>query len=149
MIITMEHVHILDMSEHVAQMILQSDVMRQYEQAYNNMKNDTRAQQLIDAFTNIKEKHEEVERFGRYHPDYSTIMKEVRMIKREMDMHETVANFKLAERELQRLLDDISEVIAKSVSDHIIVPKEDSLYSDGSCSTGGCGTGSSCGCNVS
>lgn len=145
----MEHIHILDKSEEVAQMILQSDVMREYEQAYLNMKNDQRAQELIKAFNKVKEKHEEVERFGRYHPDYSTIMKEVRMIKREMDLHETVAKYKLAEREVQRLLDEISEIIAKSVSDHIMVPRDDSMYLDGTCSTGGCGTGASCSCNVS
>lgn len=149
MIITLEHVHLLDKSEEVAKMILQSEVMQAYEQAYHNMKNDARAQQLIAAFTAAKEKLEEVERFGRYHPDYASIMKEVRMIKREMDLHDTVAAFKLAERELQRLLDEISEIIAKSVSEHILVPKDDYLTSNQGCATGGCATGSACGCNVS
>ena len=43
MIITLEHVHLLDKSEEVAKMILQSEVMQAYEQAYHNMKNDARA----------------------------------------------------------------------------------------------------------
>lgn len=149
MIVTMEHVEILDMCDKLATNILSSDVMNEYETAYINLKNDRHAQKLIRLFTNAKEKHEEVERFGRYHPDYSNIMQEVRMVKREMDLHETVAKFKIAERNLQRFLDDISEIIAKSVSDQIIVPKDDNLYAESGCSTGGCASGGACSCNVS
>src|SRR5690625_31242 len=135
MIVTMEHIRLLDKSEALAKMILQSEVMREYEEAYLAMKNDETAQHLIRSFTEMKERYEEVERFGRYHPDYAEIMKKVRSVKREMDLNPLVANFKLKERESQRFLDDISEIIAKSVSQQIIVPREDNLYNNGSCST--------------
>lgn len=145
----MEHVDILDRTEILAKMILQSEVMHRYEQAYATLYNDETATQLIRSFNSMKDRYEEVERFGRYHPDYSTIMREVRSVKREMDMHPAVAEFKLRERELQRFLDDISEVVARSVSDQIIVPREDSLYESQHCTTGNCGSGQACSCSAS
>lgn len=149
MIVTMEHIEILDVAEQLINKILQSEVMHDYQQAQITLKQDKEAQQLIREFTYIKEQHEDIERFGRYHPDYTKLMKEIRSTKRAMDLHESVAAYKIAERNIQRLLDEVSEIIAKSVSEHIMVPKEDGLYADQSCSSGGCGTGASCGCQVS
>lgn|SRR5690625_3032704 len=150
MIVTLEHVDILDKSESLAKMILQSEVIKQYEEAYIALKQNETAQRLIRSFTMMKERYEEVERFGRYHPDYVEIMKEIRSVKREMDMHPLVANFKRKERESQRFLDDISETIAYSVSEQIIVPRDDRFAdSSGSgCGTGGCGSGGSCNCSA-
>src|SRR5699024_10669798 len=143
------YVDILDKTEDLGKMILQSEVMHRYEQAYRQLYNDDLATQLIRSFTQMKDRYEEVERFGTYHPDYSTIMREVRSIKREMDMHPYVAELKLRERELQRFLDDISEIIANSVSEQIIVPRDDGLYDNHLCTTGNCGTGQSCSCSAS
>jgi len=148
-IVTIEHVDILDKAELLSKMILQSEVMHRYEKAHMTLYNDETATNLIRSFTSMKEQYEEVERFGRYHPDYSTVMREVRSIKREMDMNPYVAEFKLRERELQRFLDDISELIAKSVSDQIMVPRDDGLLGDHTCASGNCGTGQACGCSAS
>ncbi|MDY0396280.1 YlbF family regulator [Virgibacillus halophilus] len=97
----------------------------------------------MKAFNHIKEEYEEVQRFGRYHPDYNEIMKAVRTNKREMDMNDKVAAYKVAERNVQNLLDEVSEYIALSISDQIKVPK------DGAALTDGCGGGGSCGCKAS
>ncbi|HIV74146.1 MAG TPA: YlbF family regulator [Candidatus Pseudogracilibacillus intestinigallinarum] len=149
MIMTLEHVQILDQTDHLIDMIKQSDVMGEYECALKQLEENEEAQSLIRSFKHIKEHYEDVQRFGRYHPDYQEIMKNVRSSKRKMDMNEYVAKFKLAERNLQTFLDDISESIARSVSDKIIVPKENGLLSDSGCSSGSCGTGGSCGCQAS
>ena len=52
----------------------------------------------------MKEQYEDVQRFGKYHPDYKTIMKEIRRLKREMDLDENVSEFRKAENDLQSLL---------------------------------------------
>ncbi|MHA6251403.1 YlbF family regulator [Oceanobacillus sp. CAU 1775] len=143
MIASMEYVTILDFTEQLGQMVLHSDVMNDYQQKKLALEQDEEAQQLIKAFTNIKEHYDDIQRFGKYHPDYQSIMKDVRLKKRAMDMHDTVAEFKIAERNLQNLLDEISEYIAGSVSDGIKVPKEGAALSDSGC---GCGSGGSCGC---
>lgn len=148
MLATMEYVDILDQSDHLSNMIIQSEVMQAYKQVRLELHKDAEAQALIQDFNNIKQDYDDVQRFGRYHPDYNEIMKKVRAAKRKMDMHDKVAAFKIAERNLQNLLDEISELIAHSVSDHIMVPKDGALFTDSSCS-GGCGSGGSCSCQAS
>ncbi|MFC4556995.1 YlbF family regulator [Virgibacillus kekensis] len=147
MIGTMEYADILDHSELVSRMVLKSDIMESYQKSLRALNEDEEAQRLIMAFKDIKVHYEDVQRFGRYHPDYSDIMKKVRAAKREMDMNDKVAAFKIAERNLQKLLDEISEYVAKSVSDDIKAPKDGAALTDGGC---GCGSGSSgCGCKAS
>src|SRR5699024_8691761 len=122
----------------------QSDVMEEYYKSRQALNNDAEAQRLIQAFLNTKDDYEDVQRFGRYHPDYYDIMKRVRSAKRAMDMNEKVAAFKVAERNLQNLLDDISEHMALSTSEQIKVPKDGAALTDV-----GCGSGGKCGCKAS
>ncbi len=142
MIATMEYVSILDNAEKLGEMVFQSEVMEDYLEKKLEMEQDAEAQKLIKAFNHIKDHYEDIQRFGRYHPDYQEIMKKVRSTKRAMDMHDTVAAFKVAERNLQSLLDEISSYVATSVSEQIKVPKDGALLTD-SC---GCGSGGGCGC---
>ncbi len=144
-IATMDYVAILDRSEELGKMILDSDVMEAYRHSQKELHEDKEAQKLVQAFSSIKEHYEDVQRFGRYHPDYNTIMKEVRKVKREMDMNDKVASFKIAERNLQQLLDEISQYLAYSVSEQIKVPKDGAALSESGC---GCGSGGGCGCAV-
>jgi len=142
MIATLEYVDIIDHSEQLGEMVLKSDVMEAYNKSKLALQDDKEAQKLIRDFTNMKNHYEDVQRFGRYHPDYSEIMKKVRAAKRKMDMNDKVASFKIAERNLQRLLDEISEYVAFSVSKQIKVPKDGAALTDGC----GCGNGGTCGC---
>ncbi|MFC2950219.1 YlbF family regulator [Virgibacillus sediminis] len=143
MIATMEYVDILDRSEQLGRMVLESEVMEAYNHSRKALNDDEEAQKLIKAFADIKSHYEDVQRFGRYHPDYNDIMKRVRSTKREMDMNAKVASFKIAERNLQSLLDEISQYVASSASDNIKAPKDGAALTDGGC---GCGSGGGCGC---
>lgn len=143
MIATLEYVDILDRSELLGKMVLDSDVMESYNNSLQELNEDKEAQTLIKAFKDIKVHYEDVQRFGRYHPDYNDIMKKVRSVKREMDMNEKVATFKIAERNLQKLLDEISGHVALSVSEQIKAPKDGGALTDSGC---GCGSGGGCGC---
>lgn len=150
MIATLEYVDVLDRSEKLGKMILQSDVMKAYNHSRNELNTNKESQKLIKAFIDIKVHYEDVQRFGRYHPDYNEIMKNVRAIKREMDMNDKVAKFKVAERNLQRLLDDICDYIAANVSVQIKAPKDGAALTDGGCASGGgCGSGGGCSCKAS
>jgi cell fate (sporulation/competence/biofilm development) regulator YlbF (YheA/YmcA/DUF963 family) len=146
MIATLEYVEILDKSEMLGKMVLQSDVYVAYRDAKLALYNDVDANRLIKDFNSVKDQYEDVQRFGRYHPDYSEIMKLVRTKKRAMDLNDKVAAYKIAERRFQGLLDEISQYIAFSVSDQIKVPKDGAALTDSGC---GCGSGGSCGCKAS
>ncbi|MFC7061322.1 YlbF family regulator [Halobacillus seohaensis] len=142
MLATMEIVDLIDRSEAIGEMVKESDVMVHYYKMKQELDIDEEAQALVRNFNNIKDQYEDVQRFGRYHPDYNNIMKKVRTVKREMDMHEKVVQFKKAEREVQRLLDEISQSVAFSVSEQIKVPRNGMVFDTGS----GCGSGGGCGC---
>ncbi|MFS0751956.1 YlbF family regulator [Oceanobacillus sp. 1P07AA] len=143
MIATMEYVNILDESEKLGKMVLQSDIMQDYQTTRSIMETDDEAQKLIREFSAMKEHYDDVQRFGRYHPDYYDIMKKVRSTKREMDMNDKVAAFKIAERNLQKLLDEISSFVANSVSEQVKAPRDGAALTDSGC---GCGSGGACGC---
>ena len=147
MLATMERMEILDSAEELAQMVLSSDIGENYFISLNRLQNDREAQEKIAAFAKMKERFEEVQRFGRYHPDYKEVNLGTRTLKREMDMHPTVVSFKQAESALQGVLDQISGIIANAVSPHIKTPAGNPFFDSGACSSGGCGSGGSCGCS--
>jgi cell fate (sporulation/competence/biofilm development) regulator YlbF (YheA/YmcA/DUF963 family) len=148
MLATLEIVEILEESEAIAQMIVHSEIGVQYRQSLNRLKQDKEAQQLISQFVQMKERYEEVQRFGKYHPDYEMVTKEIRHLKRAVDLNESVAAFKKAENEVQKLLDEVSVLLGKSVSEHIKVPTGNPFFDSLSSCGGGCGTGGSCGCST-
>ncbi|QPA33079.1 YlbF family regulator [Anoxybacillus caldiproteolyticus] len=148
MIATLERLEILNKAELLGKMIVQSELAEQYRHCLQRLKSDRVAQELIARFTKAKERYEEVQRFGKYHPDYHTVMKEIREVKRELDFHETVAAFKKAENALQSLLDEISVLLGKAVSEQIKVPTGNPYFTSLSSCSGGCGAGGSCGCRT-
>ena len=138
---------ILVSADELSQWILNSDVAENYRKSLYKLRNNDVTQKKIQLFTRMKERYEEVQRFGRYHPDYKTVMKEIRERKREMDMDDNVAEFRRAENELQDLLDKVSLIIGHSVSKNVKVPSGNPFFSGSSCG-GGCGSGGSCGCSA-
>jgi cell fate (sporulation/competence/biofilm development) regulator YlbF (YheA/YmcA/DUF963 family) len=144
---TLERVELIEQAEFLAQIIIQSEVAEHYRQCLNTLNKDQEAQHLIKRFIDIKERYEEVQRFGKYHPDYQEVMKETRYLKREIDLHPSVHSFKKAEKQLQDLLDEISVLIGHAVSEQIKVPTGNPFFDSMSSCSGGCGSGGSCGCS--
>lgn len=147
MLATLERIEILDQAEQLSMMILESEVVEYYMICLNKVKTTRETQRKIRAFSKEKELYEEVQRFGRYHPEYQKVMKSIRELKREMDMDIHVAEFKKAENDLQALLDEVSVLIGKSVSEKIKVPTGSPFFDSSSSCGGGCGSGGSCGCS--
>lgn len=144
--VTTERVELLEEAEQLVSMILQSDIVDHYRECLYRVKSNPQTQEKIREFVTMKSRYEEVQRFGKYHPDYKEVMGKIRIVKRELDLDEVVAEFKLAENELQALLDEVSVIIGRSVSDNVKVPTGNPFF-ESSCS-GGCGSGGSCGCSA-
>jgi len=145
LIATIEKVEILDAAEQLARMIIDSELADKYRECYYRMKTDPNTQSRIRRFARMKERYEEVQRFGRYHPDYKQVMAELRQAKREMDLDENVARFKRAENELQDLLDQISVMIGRAVSENVKVSTGNPFFE--TAGKTGCSIGGSCGCS--
>jgi cell fate (sporulation/competence/biofilm development) regulator YlbF (YheA/YmcA/DUF963 family) len=145
-IATLERVELLDQAEQLAKMILESDIAEQYQICLYKLQTNKETQRKINRFASLKELYEEVQRFGKYHPDYKRVMSQIREVKREMDLDPHVGNFKIAENDLQYLLDEVSMLVAGAVSEHIKVPTTNPFFETNSSHGGGCGSGGSCGC---
>lgn len=140
MIATSERIELLDHSEYLAKMILKSDIADEYRVCLYNLQTNKETQRKIHQFVSLKDLYEDVQRFGKYHPDYKSVMTQIRAAKREMDLDDIVAAFKLAENDLQGILDEISCLIGGAVSDQIKVPTGNPFFETASgCSSGGCG----------
>jgi cell fate (sporulation/competence/biofilm development) regulator YlbF (YheA/YmcA/DUF963 family) len=146
---TIESVNLIDEAELLGTFVVHSEIAEVYRRTLNTLKADKSAQKVIAKFVEIKDLYEDVQRFGKYHPDYREITKAMREAKRELDLHETVISFKKAEKELQSLLDEISVELGRAVSPNIKVPTGNPFFDTGSSCGGGCGSGGSCGCKAS
>ncbi|AXH98600.1 YlbF family regulator [Sporosarcina sp. PTS2304] len=147
MMMTDEWMRVIDMAEELSDMLLRSEVVKTYRDAYDQVYSNEDLRKQIVAFNKMKEQYEDVQRFGRYHPDYKVIMKEIRLQKRALDLREEVAALRLAENDVQSLLDEIGRLIGQSVSDAVKVPAGDGAFTNTSCG-GGCGSGGSCSCSA-
>lgn len=148
MIMTYEWVQIADSSEELSRMILQSEQAEQYRQAYLAVYDNKELADEITAFARLKELYEEVQRFGKYHPDYKDVMKRIRVDKRKLDLNEKIADLRLAENELQDLIDQVSFIIGRSVSEAVKIPSSNPFFSSDSSCGGSCGTGGGCSCSA-
>jgi len=108
----------------------------------DRMSNDAEARGIMSKMARAKERFEECERFGHYHPNYHEALDAVKAVEAEMERVDSVREYKRAEKALDDLLYDVSVVIAHAVSDSIKVPSNDPLPKHGA----GCGSGGSCGC---
>lgn len=125
-------------SHELSTMINQSREVSDYLLAKRQMEADTEAQRLLALFEKKKEQYEDVQRFGKYHPDYNHISKEVRELKRTIELMDSVQAFKRAEDSLDELLYQVSRTIADAVSDSIKVPSNNPFLE---AQSSGCGTG--------
>ncbi|MDP4161553.1 MAG: YlbF family regulator [Bacillota bacterium] len=148
MLATSETIELLEQSEKLATMIMESETAENYQISLYKLRSNEFAQNKIRHFIKLKEQYDEVQRFGKYHPDYKNVMSQIRVAKREMDMDPLVTEFKKAENDLQDLLNEISTLIGGAVSKNIKVPSGNPFFDTMSSCSGGCGSGGSCGCSA-
>jgi cell fate (sporulation/competence/biofilm development) regulator YlbF (YheA/YmcA/DUF963 family) len=121
----------LDMSEilqdayRLADLIVESEEVRSYLRLKKQMEEDPDAQRLIREFQKMKELYEEAQRFGIFHPNYHEAKEKADAFRRELRSHPVIGAYLEAEEELDRLLHEVSLILARSVSDAIKVPAND------------------------
>lgn len=130
---------IQDEADVLNQMIFNSTTYINYRNSSIKMQHHSEVQQLKKDFMKLKERYDEVMRFGRYHPDYMDVMLKTRRAKKDFDMHPVVAENKKLETEVQGLLDEVIVIITNSISPNIKVERGNPFF-DHTCSTG-------CGCS--
>ncbi|MGI2327315.1 YlbF family regulator [Planococcus sp. YIM B11945] len=148
MIMTYDWSLIADSADELSEMIIESEQAKLYQEAYRAVYNNKDLAKKIYDFAKLKEQYEEVQRFGKYHPEYSRVMKQIRVDKRQLDLNEQIASLRLAENELQDLIDQVSFIIGRSVSEAVKIPSTNPFFSSDSSCGGSCGTGGGCSCSA-
>jgi cell fate (sporulation/competence/biofilm development) regulator YlbF (YheA/YmcA/DUF963 family) len=148
MLAAIDRVTMIEQAEHLAKMILQSDVAEAYRICLYKLQNNRESQQKINHFSQLKDLYEDAKRFGKYHPDYKRIMIQTREAKRDMDLDPCVAEFKIAENDLQDLLDEISVYLGRAVSENIKAAVGNPFFETAANCGTGCASGGSCGCSA-
>lgn len=145
---TSEWVMILDEVDQMNEMILSSEPYKELMEATNRVYSNKQLVNQIEEFSKMKLQYEDVQRFGKYHPDYTFIMKSIRSQKRALDLNEDVCNLRIAENTFQDLLDEVGITIGKTVSESVKVPVSNPFFSSDSGCGGSCGTGGGCSCSA-
>ncbi|MGX7418560.1 YlbF family regulator [Carnobacterium gallinarum] len=143
MIVTEDYIDMETEALALVQAIMQSEIGENYCLAKIALEQNQVAQNKIHKFNLAKKEFETIEKYGKFAPDYKEKNREVRRLKREMDMDECVYQYRLLETDLQTILDEISLKLARTVSNTIKVPAGNPFFSTGA---SGCGSGGSCGC---
>ena len=121
----------LDMAEilmeayQLADRINDSEEVRRYLELRERLDADPEVRRLIGEFRRKKEKFEEAQRFGHFHPDYHAAKEEAESFQEKMARHPLIAEFLQAEEQLDRLLNEVSRTIAHAVSESVRVPVND------------------------
>ncbi|WKK68262.1 YlbF family regulator [Brochothrix thermosphacta] len=148
MFATYQSIEVLDLADELSEMINQSEAMTDYHSAKRATFENKDTQEKIKKFAAMKERFDEVQRFGRYHPDYKETNRETRRLKRELDMDEVIITYRQAEMQVQSLLDQVGIMIGESVSEQVKVPVGNPFFEGKRRHGGGCSTGGGCGCST-
>lgn len=139
----LDHVVILEKADALAQALLQSYELRQYVASKETMEQDVLASQWRQQMMCAKERFEEAQRFGHFHPNYHEALENMQEIERLSMEIPAVRTWKDAELALDMLLYRVSQLLAEAVSPSIKVP---SNFPEVGKQGGGCGSGGSCQC---
>jgi len=131
MIITQNYFDIEDATSQLAQEILTSDVYKNYQEKKAAMLADTSVLPLRQDFESAKKSFDQIKEYGFHAPDYREKQAQVHKAKRALDMKTSVAEFRLAESDLQNLLDGITKTIASSISEDILVDAGNPFFNEG------------------
>lgn len=89
--------------------------------------NDIQEKQAI--FLKYRKKYTDAKKYGEYHPDLSKIQNEFSKAKEELYNIDEIKRYKACEKNLQKVLDQISIKLGHAVSSYIPVPNELGLIS--------------------
>lgn len=117
----------------LAELISSSEEARSYLKLKKMIQDDAKAKKIIKEFEQLKDRYEEAQRFGRFHPNYHEAKREAQSYQKQMFTHPLIGAYVEAEKKVDKLLYDVSCLLAQSVSNEILVPND--LWNR---STGGC-----------
>lgn len=110
-----------DAIEQLVEAILASPQVQDYQAKQVSLMADQDLQDQLAQFQELQASYEDQKEFAKYRPEVSQLRRQILRLKREIDMTQTMQDFRLAEVTLQSLLAEITRQLAESVSSDIFV----------------------------
>lgn len=108
----------------LADELKESPEVQEYLIRKKQMEQCSEAQKLILEFQQAKILFEETKRFGIFHPNYHEAKERAEALQEYMKNQAEIRAFQEAEKRLDQLLFEISNMVAKAVSNSIKVPND-------------------------
>lgn len=104
--------------------IKSSEIYKRLIELHKIINKDEDIIKLIEHFKKQKVKLEEASKYGKYHPDLKQIQLNLKEAKENLYNNDIIKEYKQCEKEIQKILNNISKELAKAVSSKIKHPNE-------------------------
>lgn len=133
MIITENFFEIEDQTERLIQEILQSPETLVYRKRQAELYASPETIEKRAQFLAAKDEVEQMAHYGEFVPGFKEKQRTLRKRKRELDLDESVAAYRVAETNLQNILDTVGRQVAKTVSEEIKVDAGNPFFESKGC----------------
>lgn len=135
MIKVLNNTDYIELCEAIGDEILSLPVFQIYKKIQHEMNHNQEIIQLINEFEKAKELYADVERYGgKYHPDYKEVSQRLIDTKSNLYQNASVKEFKACEKEIQSILDEISNYISQAVEVTVKTKTKSCGCGSGNCS---------------
>lgn len=135
MIKVLNNTDYIELCEAIGDEILSLPVFQMYKKLQHEMNHNQEIIQLINEFEKAKELYADVERYGgKYHPDYKEVSQRLIDTKSNLYQNASVKKFKACEKEIQSILDEISNYISQAVEVTVKTKTKSCGCGSGNCS---------------
>ncbi len=135
MIKVLNNTDYIELCEAIGDEILSLPVFQMYKKLQHEMNHNQEIIQLINEFEKAKELYADVERYGgKYHPDYKEVSQRLIDTKSNLYQNASVKEFKACEKEIQSILDEISNYISQAVEVTVKTKTKSCGCGSGNCS---------------
>lgn len=135
MIKVLNNTDYIELCEAIGDEILSLPVFQMYKKLQHEMNHNQEIIQLINEFEKVKELYADVERYGgKYHPDYKEVSQRLIDTKSNLYQNASVKEFKACEKEIQSILDEISNYISQAVEVTVKTKTKSCGCGSGNCS---------------
>lgn len=110
-----------DAIDSLVEAILASPQAQAYQVSKADLVADSELQIQLATFRELRASYEEQKEFAKYRPEIAQLRRRVLRLKRQIDLTQTMQDFRAAEVALQRLLAEVTQQLAQTISTDIFV----------------------------
>lgn len=115
---------LMEAAQQLGNQINDSKEVKQYLDLKKEIQANAEAQMMIKSFEKVKEDFEETKRFGIFHPNYHEAKEKMEYYQKTLNEDPLIGQYLKIEKQIEQLLFQVSQIIARSVSKEVKVPTD-------------------------